>query len=773
MDFHKQHVREDLGGSWSFAFGRGRPARDCATLAELSQAGMQIHPCTVPGNFELDLQAVGLLDEPFFGLNMLRVQEFEDCHVWYGRSFEGAPRPGHAAELVFEGLDCLADVYLNGRRIGSTDNMLVEHVFDVTGHLRGSNELLVHIRPAVEAAREFEYPAGVAAFSRHHESLYIRKAPHMYGWDIMPRAVSAGIWRPVHVRHRPGERLEEVYLRTVALKDDSRTAQLRLCAKMRLADAPGGSYELRIQGACGESKFDVRQPVHFPAEECKFDVSQARLWWPRGYGEANLYDVTVSLLRDCAAIDRMTFQHGIRTVELLRTSTTTPEGAGEFCLKVNGTKVFAKGTNWVPADAFHSRDAARLPAILEMVEELECNIIRCWGGNVYENDTFYEWCDRRGVMVWQDFAMACAVYPQDDGFAAALEREAVKIVKRLRQHACLTLWAGDNECDWFWGSMHRGDPNRNRLTRRVLPRVIQTHDPGRPYLPSSPYIDEAAHQAGKELVPENHLWGPRDYYKSDFYRKAVCHFASEIGYHGCPAPDSVRRFISPEKLWPYEGNDEWCLHSTNPSLGRDILPSVEHRVRLMANQIPPLFGAVPDNLDDFAFASQATQAEAFKYFIERFRAGKWRRTGIIWWNLMDGWPQFSDAVVDYYFVRKLAYWFIRASQQHVCLMVREEDDGRRTLVAVNDTLADAPLRYTVTDVDGGAQLAGGEAVAPANQAANLEPLVLEDDAPRMLLIEWTNAAGSGRNHYLAGKPPVDLDKYRAWLRRCGLCPEMT
>ena len=186
VDRHRTTV--DLSGSWSFSFGRKEPAADYTTLADLSRAEMQVHPCTVPGNFELDLQAIGVLDEPFFGLNMLRLQEWEDCHVWYGRSFAAKHTPGHTAELVFEGIDCFADIYLNGERLGSTDNMLIEHVFDVTGILRDDNDLLVHIRPPDTEAAKFEYPAGVASMAAHHESLYVRKAPHMYGWDIMPRS---------------------------------------------------------------------------------------------------------------------------------------------------------------------------------------------------------------------------------------------------------------------------------------------------------------------------------------------------------------------------------------------------------------------------------------------------------------------------------------------------------------------------------------------------------------------------------------------------------
>ena len=768
MDFLKNQPFVDLNGDWSFAFRHGLATEAFTTLEDLTRAGLDVLPCKVPGNFELDLQANGLIEEPFQGLNVLELRKFEDCHVWYGCSFEAEPRDGFEAQLVFEGIDCFAEIYLNGEAIGASDNMLVERVFNVDTALRRQNELLVHIRPAVQEAALFDYPALSAAGTNHYESLQVRKAPHMYGWDIMPRAVSAGIWRPVKLRYRPLERIEEVYLETAKLTDNGQAARLRLHFNTTIDGQASDKYELAIEGVCGTSRFSATWPLHFRAGGRWINVVQPRLWWPRGYGDPALYDVTVSLLKEGEAIDSVAFTHGIRTVELSRTGVTTADGQGDFSFKVNGERVFCKGSNWVPADAYHSRDAARIPAILDMAADIECNILRCWGGNVYEDDLFFDLCDRKGIMVWQDFAMACAVYPQDDVFCMRLRQEAAQVVRRLRQHACLVLWAGDNECDCAWGWNHRGDPNRNVLTRRVLPRVICTEDPGRAFLPSSPFIDEGAYRKGEDFLPENHLWGPRDYFKSEFYRKAICHFASEIGYHGCPRPDSVRRFLSPERVWPYADNPEWILHSTNPDGGTDMFSSPDARLMLMVNQVRALFGRVPDSFAEFAFASQATQAEALKYFIERFRGGKWRRTGIIWWNLMDGWPQFSDAVVDYYFEKKLAYHFIKTVQAHFALLVPEDSDGTPRLTAVNDTRTPVAFDYSVRDIDSGATLAAGRAECPANEALRLDAVAGPGARQSFCVAEWKTAHATGRNHYLAGEPPFDLEQYRGWLAKAGL-----
>jgi beta-mannosidase len=314
-----------------------------------------------------------------------------------------------------------------------------------------------------------------------------------------------------------------------------------------------------------------------------------------------------------------------------------------------------------------------------------------------------------------------------------------------------------------------GDPNRNVLTRKVLPDVVIAHDSNRPYLPSSPYIDEQAWQAGAKSLPEDHLWGPRNYYKSSFYRNAVCHFVSEIGYHGCPAPASVRKFITPAKVWPCLDNDEWTLHSTNPALSTAFMSPADFRVRLMLKQVDCLFGASPATLEEFAFTSQAVQAEAKKFFIERFRSTKWRRTGIIWWNLLDGWPQFSDAVVDWYYVPKLAYHFIKVAQQRVCLMISEPAEGQAVLVASNDTMSPATFSYTVTDLATGGQLAGGQGTVGANAALPL----CDMPAPTQQafwVIRWQGDSANGANHYLAGKPPFEWKQYLGWLKQSGLYP---
>ena len=753
-----------LDGPWRFAFAND-PSVNGLSERELQEAGLKFFPCQVPGCLETDLDGIGQLKNPFVGLNILEAQRYENHHVFYSRSFTLEEIPIETEPwLTFEGLDCFASIYLNGEKIGEADNMLIAHSIPRAGKLREQNELLVHIRPTVAEARKHAYPTGLRAQGWTYESLHVRKAPHMYGWDIMPRAVSAGIWRPVRIDFLPAERLKSVHLDTAILAPDHSAAELMLYYDARLSGGTEDHYKISIEGRCGSSAFSGSQELAFPAGRLRIKLSQPFLWWPRGAGEPHLYEVEVRLSKNGKVIDKRQFTHGIREVELIRTSVTDETGSGEFVFRVNGEKIFVKGTNWVPVDAFHWRDRERLPQIVPMLEDLHCNMIRCWGGNVYEDDFLFDWCDAHGIMVWQDFAMACALYPQDEFFQAKLAAEVRQVVRRLRQHACLVLWAGDNECDeaHFW--LQAGDPNRNALTRRVIPSVLKEEDPGRAYLPSSPYIDETAFRnGGTRFPPENHLWGPRGYFKDDFYTKAVCHFASEIGYHGCPSVESLRKFLSPDKVWPPRNNDEWILHSTNPRLDTSIFSPPDYRVNLMLNQVKALFGTVPETLEDFVFASQATQAEAKKFFIERFRSAKWRRTGILWWNLMDGWPQFSDAIVDYYFNKKLAYEFIRRSQQDLCVMLREPDGDTQQIVAVNDLLDEKPITFSVWDLEADREVSTGEGVVPANATALLGEIPFHAGRQTLYRISWSSENSEGLNHYLAGHPPFDLSQYRVWL----------
>lgn len=757
----------ELHDNWQLMLVDDRQLRgEVRCAADLACYEGPMIPAQVPGDWPLDYVKHGLLEDPFFGDNYLRLLDYETFHVFYTLRFSWQDEPDELTFLHFEGIDTVADVYLNGTKIGHAENMFIPHEFPAAGLRQGDNELLVHFSPVTLEARKYPIAAHHTMLKYNYEALVIRKAAHCFGWDICPRIVSAGLWRPVSIRRKKPARIENIFLWLEELTA-SGAARVRASFDVDIGRDSIHAYELLLEGVCGESRFHVRQKLWYIHGQLGFTIEDPRLWWVRGYGEPHRYEITATLLRDSKPVDMLQWMQGLRTIDLVREDQITGDHEAEFCFALNGKRIFVKGTNWVPADAFHSNDMNRIPQILDLVWDVGCNAMRIWGGGVYESDYFYDWCDARGILIWQDFMMACGVYPKTDRMKRQLEEEATAIVRRLRHHASICLWAGDNECDFIGYEQTGGrmDPTQNELTRVILPRVLYAEDMSRPYLPSSPYISHASFQSGHiQETPEQHLWGPRDYYKGAFYHDHMATFASEMGYHGCNSPASIRRFIPRNKLWPEKDNDMWIYHAASPELEHS---PYRYRIGLMSSQIGYLFTQKPENLEQYALMSQISQAEAKKYFVESFRSHKGIRTGIIWWNIMDNWPQFSDAVVDYYFCRKLAYYFIRRSQQPLCLMM-DDKNGPLTLYAVNDTMADCPLTYRVAEADTGREIAAGQCTAAAD--ASIPLLTIPDDGGQhFYAIHWETADGrQGLNHYLQGKPLFYFPWYMDCLRKLGL-----
>ncbi len=762
----------DLNGAWTLRFG---PQRKRTTRMEIPEIPAEWEEvlAQVPGNVELDLIRADLLPEELDrGNNIYRLLELEMHQWWYSRTFEVPEQVStERCELILEGVDTLATVWLNEERIGMPENMLIPHRLDVTGRLRpGENTLVIGIDSTVLAARERPVEPGEWAMENNWDSLSIRKAAHGFGWDIMPRVVSAGLWRDVYLEVVPEIRFRSVYLATLSVVPAERSARIVVRWDVATGQWPIESWSVRFSVASKMDQAVVHEeqfPVLSSHGHTQCDLEGIDLWWPRGYGEAALYDVRLELIDERERV-RAEWQarHGFRTVKLEMTDCTNAEGEGEFAFVVNGEKVFIKGTNWVPLDALHSRDAARLEETLDLVVDLNCNMIRCWGGNVYEPEAFFRRCDEAGVMVWQDFAFACALYPQTPEFHEKVRREAEAIIPILRNHPSLVLWAGNNEIDVFYTfAKPTCDPNvDDRISREVLRSACRRLDPWRDYLPSSPYISPKLWSLGAshEMRPEDHLWGPRDDFKGSYYLSSNAHFASETGYHGCPSRSSLEKMMTPENLWPWKDNEEWLTHAARPQPRGTVY---NFRIPLMANQIRVLFGEVPEHLDDFIFASQVSQAEALKFVIERFRIGKGRRSGILWWNVRDGWPLISDAVVDYYGARKLAYEVIKRVQQDVCVMLDEPEAGEQAVVAVNDTLRPAAMDYTVRAGD--EILVAGSAELESNGRGVLGTVPVSTTR-RLLQIDWTHAGSTSRNHYLAGPRPFDPSALRSWYAEAGL-----
>ena len=751
-----------LNGKWKLYFSPQDSIKIISPL-DLATSGMNSIPCTVPGNVELDLAENGFLPKDLFmGENIRQAEKYEIYEWWYETEFDAPAPPDseHRMVLDFKAVDCFAEYYLNGEKIGESSNMFISKELDVTDFLKYNQKNILHvnIKSASIKGSEYDIEPNNASFvwNQTLSSINVRKAPHSYGWDIFPRALSAGIWRDVELNSKKIYDFKYTYFVLTEIKGNNGMARLIYDSKIK----PEYLYkdlQFKITGVCNDNKFEHISFRKNNSGHIDFEIDNICLWWPRNYGKQDMYDINIEVTApDGKIILEKQLVQGFRTIEL-RNSDIVKDG-GSFDFIVNGEKIMIAGTNWVPMDVYHSRDKERYQKAFELADEIGVNMIRCWGGNVYEQQDFFDFCNEKGILVWQDFSMACHNYPQNESFFKTLSEEVIWVVSQYRHNPSLAVWAGDNEIDLMLA--HRGiNPDNNKITRQIIPDILYRFDPHRPYIPSSPYISEEAFKLGSKFYPEDHLWGPRDYFKSNFYTTSNAYFVSETGYHGCPSRKSIEKFIEAEYIWPYTDNPQWNLHSSDQD-NRD------HRTMLMHKQVLELFGEVPDNLDDYAIASQISQAEAKKFFIERVRAKMSTMGGIIWWNLLDGWPQMSDAVVDYYYEKKLAFDYIKRSSRDFIIMIDEMGDWGHRVLCANSSLKTFKGNVKITDIDSGEIFFKTDFVANPNSNTTLGKIPLMYSAKGMFLIEWTLDNGEKYfNTYLYGSPAFSFKQYKKWLEK--------
>lgn len=713
-------------------------------------------PAVVPGSVELDLMRAGLMNDPFVGGNLPEAWAIEYGDWWYRTEFS-MPDDWSAADtsLLFDGLDTIATVYVNGMAVGATANMMIAHELPVATAVRpGKNELVVHLRSPLAAAEEYPYPAQTMQIWESVESLWIRKPPHMYGWDISPRLVSAGIFRGVRIVERQSERLLDWYMSVKQLDD----ATAILSVHYELSFAPRGrDVRIEITGCHAPTGKTFATTVHptFTSGRAVITVDEPEQWMPRSHGTPELYDVDFSVTVDGASVDRHQTRWGLRRLGLDWKMSAGDDG--RFRVHVNDEPVIVLGTNWVPLDAIHARDTERLAAALDLLDRSGCNAVRTWGGNLYEGEEFFDWCDENGILVWQDFAFACARYPQEEPFLSAVAEEAESVVRRLRNHPSLMLWCGSNETDDSFAEDDI-DPWTDEITRSVLPNAVRSHGFDTPYIPSSP-----AHVPGssnRSRDPEQHLWGARAWFKEDFYTNVGAQFVSEMGYHGMPALSSLERFVPALPPSAIVADPVWRLHETDHRAHPNWYYS---RNQLLINQARLYLDNDDDDLAQLVLASQVSQAEAKKFFVEQTRLARGDRWGLMWWNLLDGWPQVSDAVVDYYFRPKLAFHYLARAQQPVCMMAAEATGWSRRVVMANDSVGESEIDWRIRSAStGGVIEEGNVRLAPrTDRTITSLPLAPRGDC---YLFDWAARSEAGRvlgaNHYTEGAAPLSFERYR-------------
>ncbi|MEW2180618.1 glycoside hydrolase family 2 protein [Streptomyces sp. NPDC005406] len=625
-------------------------------------------PAQVPGCVHTDLYAAGIIPDPCIGLNEPEV-------AWVGkRSWTYATSLGHGSghertDLVFDGLDTAATITLDGRELGSTRNMHRGYRFDVTG---AAGVLEVDFTSAYDEAEAVRALTGNRPNVYPEPSQYIRKMACNFGWDWGPTLVTAGIWRPVRLEHWSTARIASVRP-VVTVEEGAGRVEVRLLVE-RTAGGRGRGLvaAATVAGVHAEVAFEGDEAV------LRLDVEDARLWWPRGYGEQPLYRLDVELRDAGGVLDTWERRVGFRTVELDRSS--DEHGSG-FTIVVNGVRIFARGVNWIPDDVFPSRiTPERYRARLRQAADANVDLVRVWGGGIYEDDAFYDACDELGLMVWQDFLFACSAYPEEQPLRGEVEAEARDNVVRLMPHPSLVLWNGNNENlwgfrDWGWEPELAGDSWGEGYYLGLLPRLVAELDPTRPYAAGSPWSGSWEHHPNDPAHGTYHsweVWNRQDYAE---YRADVPRFVAEFGWQAPPAMATLRRALPGEELAP---DSPGMLHHQKAEDGNGKLD------RGVARHFE-----LPENdFDRWHYLTQVVQARAVAAGIEHWRSHWPVCAGTVVWQLNDCWPVSSWSAIDGDGRPKPLYHELRRVYADRLLTLQPDDGGSPVLAVINQSGAE-------------------------------------------------------------------------------------
>ncbi|MGB3715279.1 MAG: glycoside hydrolase family 2 protein [Candidatus Promineifilaceae bacterium] len=683
-------------------------------------------PATVPGCIHTDLLAAGLIPDPFYRDNEQLVMWVGETDWLYRRAFSvSAELLDHGLVLLCcEGLDTLATIWLNGEELGRTDNMFRSWKFDVGSLLRpGENEIMVRFDSALLYGQEQLAQHYIHNWSTDTHKLpggnYVRKAQCHFGWDWGPKLVTCGIWRDISLLAFDDARLVDVHVRQDHSEPGRVTVTCHLGAE-RITDLP-------LRASCrlifDEEEID-RQMVTLDGEtaSAKLIVSRPRLWWPNGLGDQPLYTVSVTLTdENDRPLDTWRKKIGLRTLRLVRQS---DEWGESFHFNCNGEAFFAKGANWIPADSFITRlNDDRYAKLLGAAADTHMNMLRVWGGGIYEQSVFYELCDQLGICIWQDFMFSCATYPTySDDFMQNVAQEATDNIRRLRHHACLALWCGNNELEQGlvadkWTNYAMSWDDYGKLFDRLLPGLVAELDPETDYWPCSPHTPRGdRHNFNDPRSGDAHIWDvwhgmkPFEYYYTCFHR-----FNSEFGFQSFPEPLAVQAFAQPEDKNITSYIMEY--HQRSPSGNSKIMHYLLDWFRL------------PTSFEMTLWLSQILQGMAVKHAVEHWRRTMPRGMGTLYWQLNDCWPAASWSSLDYDGRWKALHYMARHFYAPMLVSaVPNLEDGTVAIHVTSDMREDvtAEVRWELATVQG-ARVDGGAqtAIFPANGNTSLMTLDLE------------------------------------------------
>ncbi len=663
---------------------------------------------TVPGCIHSDLLAAKIIPDPF-----IRDQEKEQFFVaetdWcYEREFTVTQELLNHEKVILQcdGLDTLAEIKVNGRRAGQSDNMHRRWEYDVKSFLHsGKNKITIHFSAPLPYLRKKSrirqmYAWGVG-LNRREGGGWLRKQACNFGWDWGVATTTCGIWRNIQLTAFSTGRIEDVHIRQThsrgkVLLDIATAAERNTGSKLYLA--VHASFN-------GKTITECAKAFTGKSARSRITIDQPQLWWPNGLGGQPLYEVTVDLLdSDGNLLDTTAKRIGLRTLRLER----KPDRWGEsFHFVCNGKPFFAKGANWIPGDAIVSRmdydDYARL---LDAVADTHMNMLRVWGGGIYEDEVFYNLCDELGICVWQDFMFACSTYPAfDKSFMDNVAMEVRDNVRRLRHHPCIALWCGNNELEQGlvadeWTATTMSWKDYGSLFDNLIPGIVKKTDPQRDYWPCSP------HTPGNNRTEWNdptcgdaHLWNP--WFSNtpfEWYRTCQHRFNSEFGFQSFPEPKTVAAYTLPHERNITHPIMEWHQRSG---------PGNKRIVTVMTEWF-----RMPDHFDNYLWLSQIQQGMAISYAVEHWRRSMPRGMGTLYWQLNDNWPVASWSSIDYYGRWKALHYM--AGRFFAPVMVSGIENAQRGTVEVhltNDRLKPVKGRITwqVTTARGETVVNGAEA----------------------------------------------------------------
>ncbi|MGC5167869.1 glycosyl hydrolase 2 galactose-binding domain-containing protein [Luteimicrobium sp. DT211] len=726
-------ARTDLTG-WTLRATRG-PVPDALT-APLLTDGV---PGTVPGTSHTILLDAGLIEDPYLGAAEERLAWMRHTAWRLSTPLTLAPADDEERiDLLFEGVDTVAEIRLGDLVLGRTANMHRSHRYDVRALADGvERELTVDLEPARAAGEAEAARIGARPAAYPNPINMVRKMACSFGWDWGPDLETAGLWKPVRVERWRTARLERVRP-VVTVADDHRWATVVVHVDVErsgLASADDRPLAVSavLDGASGTVRATATLAPHAVTATLTLEVTDPVLWWPVGYGEPTLHGVEVVLADGEVTLDRWEHRIGLRSVVV---DTTPDEHGTPFTFVINGRPVFAKGANWIPDDHLLTRITRdRLARRVDQALGANLNLLRVWGGGIYESDDFYDVCDERGVLVWQDFLLACAAYPEEEPHRSEFEAEARENVVRLMPHPSLVLWNGGNEnlwgfMDWRWQEELDGATWGWGYYSELFPAVVHDLDPSRPYAAGSPYSPGAAPWERHPNDPDHgthhewEVWNRVDY---TAYRADVPRFCSEFGFQGPPTWATLERAVRPADGAWRQDDPVWLLHQK----------ADEGNAKLSSGMAPHL--GVPEEFDTWAWAAQLNQARAVQYAVDHYRSWWPRTAGAIVWQLNDCWPVTSWSAVDGDERLKPLWFALRHSFADRVVSVHERD-GRLVAALVNDTDAawTGTLEGSRTTLAGSRLASAAVTVDVAPRSVTIVPLGADlaspSDAAREVLV---------------------------------------